>query len=409
MYFDAIMIEEVFSSSQKAGPFKPAGVTIIDGGNIITESITADKIAANTITADKIAANTITSDKIAANTITADKIAVNNLSTLSARIGNFSINNGNLIADSDSDGSFIALYRNNLLVQSYNNTQKKLITTGIVNGLISMLPTNTTAGDGYTQISPGEILLSTYNSSGSQIIHCLIDKAKLQSNGELISTFANGIRIVQKRYGFFIRNDGDNTWFMLTKPDFQFGTFGDYRPLRINNTDGAVYIATKLYVNAPMYSSDVYNTTGGTPNVYINSVQRFTRATSASKYKLDIKPLEQSSEYAYNILKLEPKQWFDKTSIENYAKNLTDIYYGENLDPYLDVESIDSCYGLIAEDVENAGLSKYCQYNAYGEVEGIMYDRLWTLLIPIIKDLSENLEKANMHINDLKEKIQSII
>ena len=399
MYFDAIMIEEVFSSSQKAGPFKPAGVTIIDGGNIITESITADKIAANTIT----------SDKIAANTITADKIAVNNLSTLSARIGNFSINNGNLIADSDSDGSFIALYRNNLLVQSYNNTQKKLITTGIVNGLISMLPTNTTAGDGYTQISPGEILLSTYNSSGSQIIHCLIDKAKLQSNGELISTFANGIRIVQKRYGFFIRNDGDNTWFMLTKPDFQFGTFGDYRPLRINNTDGAVYIATKLYVNAPMYSSDVYNTTGGTPNVYINSVQRFTRATSASKYKLDIKPLEQSSEYAYNILKLEPKQWFDKTSIENYAKNLTDIYYGENLDPYLDVESIDSCYGLIAEDVENAGLSKYCQYNAYGEVEGIMYDRLWTLLIPIIKDLSENLEKANMHINDLKEKIQSII
>jgi hypothetical protein len=49
--------------------------TVIDGGNIITGSITAGKIAASTITGDKIAGTTITGDKIAGTTITGDKIA----------------------------------------------------------------------------------------------------------------------------------------------------------------------------------------------------------------------------------------------------------------------------------------------------------------------------------------------
>ena len=49
--------------------------TSIDGGMLITSSLTADKIAAYTITALQIAANTITADKIASRTITADQIA----------------------------------------------------------------------------------------------------------------------------------------------------------------------------------------------------------------------------------------------------------------------------------------------------------------------------------------------
>ena len=72
-----------------------SGKTSINGGNIITNSITADqiaskaittgkiaskaiktsKIASGAITADKIASETITADKIASGTITADKIA----------------------------------------------------------------------------------------------------------------------------------------------------------------------------------------------------------------------------------------------------------------------------------------------------------------------------------------------
>ena len=50
-------------------------VTNINGGNLTTGSITADKIAADTITADKIAAGAVGASEISAGAITADKIA----------------------------------------------------------------------------------------------------------------------------------------------------------------------------------------------------------------------------------------------------------------------------------------------------------------------------------------------
>ncbi len=51
------------------------GVTNINGGNITTGSVTADKIAADAITADKIAAGAVTADELAAGAVTSAKIA----------------------------------------------------------------------------------------------------------------------------------------------------------------------------------------------------------------------------------------------------------------------------------------------------------------------------------------------
>lgn len=51
--------------------------TVIEGGRIKADSITANMIAANAITSSEISANAITSDKIAANAITSGKIAAN--------------------------------------------------------------------------------------------------------------------------------------------------------------------------------------------------------------------------------------------------------------------------------------------------------------------------------------------
>ena len=63
------------------GDFALDGATItnIDGGNITTNTITADEIATNTITATQIAADTITATQIAADTITASEIAANTI------------------------------------------------------------------------------------------------------------------------------------------------------------------------------------------------------------------------------------------------------------------------------------------------------------------------------------------
>ena len=70
----------------------------------------------------------------------------------------------------------------------------------------------------------------------------------LTATGEIISKSANGLRIAYGNYGFFIRNDGSNTYFMLTDSGDSLGTYNSLRPLTINNANGAVSIGNGLTV-----------------------------------------------------------------------------------------------------------------------------------------------------------------
>ncbi|HHQ8902075.1 TPA: prophage tail fiber N-terminal domain-containing protein [Escherichia coli] len=68
----------------------------------------------------------------------------------------------------------------------------------------------------------------------------------LTAAGEVISRSANGLRIAYGNYGFFIRNNGSNTYFMLTDSGNSLGTHNSLRPFIISNHTGNVTIATKL-------------------------------------------------------------------------------------------------------------------------------------------------------------------
>ncbi|MEH3618269.1 phage tail protein [Escherichia coli] len=73
-------------------------------------------------------------------------------------------------------------------------------------------------------------------------------------NGEVISKSANGLRIAYGNYGFFIRNDGSNTYFMLTNSGDNMGTYNGLRPLWINNATGAVSMGHGLNVSGETLS-----------------------------------------------------------------------------------------------------------------------------------------------------------
>lgn len=144
------------------------------------------------------------------------------------------------------------------------------------------------------------------------------------------------------------------------------------------------------------------NTSSNAANVRIASDGDLLRSTSASKYKLDIQDINRPDSYYYNILKLKPRQWFDKAEVENYSKYLTDLYNDEldreNIDYREDTLEVNPIYGLIAEDVEAAGLSEFCDYSKIDEdgnkeIEGIQYDRLPVLMIPILRDLVTCMQK----------------
>ena len=69
------MLEECTEHTHEPSPWQNAGVTAIHGGSIVTNSITAQQIAAGTITGNEIKSGTITAKEIASGTITGRHIA----------------------------------------------------------------------------------------------------------------------------------------------------------------------------------------------------------------------------------------------------------------------------------------------------------------------------------------------
>ncbi|WP_117161346.1 phage tail spike protein [Paraliobacillus sp. X-1268] len=156
------------------------------------------------------------------------------------------------------------------------------------------------------------------------------------------------------------------------------------------DANGTVVVQTSLRADGNLYSVGAYNTTtGASSNVYISTAGQFARVTSAKKYKTDI----QAVDIDYNkILDLKPSHWFDKAEV---AENdgITD--------------GLKRYYGLIAEDVADVGLSEYVTFNG-DEIEGIEYDRLWTLLIPVANDHADRINYLEMENQVLKQKVAKL-
>lgn len=74
------------------------------------------------------------------------------------------------------------------------------------------------------------------------------DYLKTGIPSQFVSKNPDGFRIAYGNYGFFIRNDGGNTYFMLTNSGDQMGPWNGLRPLSINNSNGNVTMSHSLTV-----------------------------------------------------------------------------------------------------------------------------------------------------------------
>lgn len=104
MFVGRPMLEECTEYTTQPSPWQNSGVTAIHGGSIVTNSITAQQMAADSITSNKIATGAVAAkhiavgsigaDHIATRSLTSDKLNVNSLSAISSNIG--SINAGDI-------------------------------------------------------------------------------------------------------------------------------------------------------------------------------------------------------------------------------------------------------------------------------------------------------------------------
>lgn len=103
-------------------------------------------------------------------------------------------------------------------------------------------------------VQGGVVRWATGNTDAQEELS-LSSACGLRSRGEITSLSANGLRIAYGNYGFFIRNDGSSTYFMLTKSGDRLGTYNNLRPLIINDATGAVSMGHGLNVTGDIVSS----------------------------------------------------------------------------------------------------------------------------------------------------------
>ena len=123
-YMARAMLEEVNPSQTTPSPWRETSITSIDGGSIVTNSITTKQLGADSVTANNIATgaiaakhiatNSINSNHIVSRSLTSDKLNVGSLSAISSNIGRITAGeitgtniHGNTISGGDIRGSNI--------------------------------------------------------------------------------------------------------------------------------------------------------------------------------------------------------------------------------------------------------------------------------------------------------------
>ena len=135
---------------------------------------------------------------------------------------------------------------------------------------------------------------------------------------------------------------------------------------------GVWYTGTYTY-------SPYNNTTGLAANMFVGSNGDLYRSTSSLKYKKDV------TDYDKGL---------------NVIMSLRPVYYKDNrIDEYR-VEGNQTYAGLIAEEVQEAGLTEFVQYAADGSPDAISYGNMVSLCIKAIQEL-------NATITDLQAKLKS--
>ena len=142
-----------------------------------------------------------------------------------------------------------------------------------------------------------------------------------------------------------------------------------------SDSSGVYPNGNRIYLNGSyVHSPSTYlRTTSDSANVVVYADGALVRSSSARKYKLDIKnniPIADS----LKLIEVPLSTWVDKHEHEENGSNKR-------------------YFGMIAEDLRDAGLEYLLQYGEDNEVEGINYDRVALLLIPLVKELKKRIEE----------------
>ncbi len=168
-------------------------------------------------------------------------------------------------------------------------TTSDYVTGSVGSGLL--INTGATTGNTYTKLSAYSAGFSAWNNlilqsgGGSVGIGVTAPSAisALQVHGEIVADTIGGgggqFRMISGNYGAFFRNDGSNTYLLLTASGDQYGSWNTLRPFSVSNSTGQVafgattnitggYLAVGAYAGAGVSAGDVVARRASNTGVY---------------------------------------------------------------------------------------------------------------------------------------------
>ncbi|WP_259765595.1 hypothetical protein [Pediococcus pentosaceus] len=360
-----------------------AKISNLNGNKIVAGSITANKINVNDLIANGINTKTLTSVNLNTSTLTTPKL---NLGL-----------NGTFTEDFDyTQATTMFLPKKNKGTLTFNHgvLQSKGNMQTYVGGKWGGMNDNYTFQAGidnsqWTEVAPGYIKLDLFKQNDTDVAErTYIDPTGYYytSRNGIATYLGNVLQVSQVQTpSVFAKYIGPSDGELR----LQIGSNGSHYGLQVGS-----YAGKEAVLSDFIYSA----TSSASPDIHITENGHLVRTTSASKYKYNIKNPEIETTLGDRLLNVHLATWNDKRAVDLYAEQLST---GEERE----ISSIDEYYGLIAEQLRDAGLDMFINYGKSHEIEGIQYDRAWLPLLSVIRRLNNKVNEYELRISKLEGKI----
>ncbi|WP_249646569.1 gp58-like family protein [Lactiplantibacillus plantarum] len=137
-----------------------------------------------------------------------------------------------------------------------------------------------------------------------------------------------------------------------------------------------------IYIKTP-------HTTSYGSNVHLAPDGALQESTSAAKYKTEIVRSFETP-MGDKLIEVPVAHWKDKEEV-----------LAKTLDP--NAKTPETYFGMIADDLDDAGLNELVEYDDRGNVRGIQYDRVALALIPLIRNYRDRISEIENEVKQMKE------
>jgi uncharacterized protein YfcZ (UPF0381/DUF406 family) len=168
-----------------------------------------------------------------------------------------------------------------------------------------------------------------------------------------------------------------------------FISYSPYIRVGDNGNSGAGMSGSNISMQGDYIYLKSQHTTSKGANAYLAPDGALVPSTSAAKYKTDIvRSFE--TEMGNKLLEVPVAHWKDKEEVLAKTRD------SNAKDP-------ETYFGMIADDLDDAGLKELVDYDDKGEVRGIQYDRVALSLIPLIRNYRDRITELETEVKQMKE------